>query len=219
MRFEWKRRRILPFNQLPVFVALAEVIVLLAMQPIWKDRTRPETNLLHDVLKLVKPADYVLDCKGETVFRQRCDRTVFETLTDSGIRRGLIVDNAPQRCVETHTCVVATTLIRRFPRDTRRFIKRNYLPLTPTLRVAGEELKSSPRDPTMCEFQVAVPATYEIISPEKRVSGTLDGTTYKGPRFLGPGPHTFESASTSYHFTLVWSRAVTRHLGPFKHHT
>jgi dolichyl-phosphate-mannose-protein mannosyltransferase len=216
---EWKQGRILRCIQLPVFIAFAEIIVLVGMQPIWKDRTRRETNLLRDVLTLVKPGDYVLDSKGETVFRQRCDRTVFETITGWGIQHGRILDNAPQRCVETQTCVVATILMKRFPRDTRRFIKRNYLAVTPTLRVAGEELKCSYRDPAMCEFQVAVPATYEIISADKHVSGILDGVTYKGARFLEAGPHAFESPSTHDHLTLIWSQAVTRHLAPFKHHT
>src|SRR5262249_41654256 len=125
--FRWNRLfREIP---LPALVAIAEIIVLVGMQPIWKDRTKHETDLLRDVLAVLEPGDYVLDCKGETVFRQRCVRIVFENITNSAIQRGLILDNTPQRCVETRTCVAATPLMKRLPRETRRFVKRNYLPV------------------------------------------------------------------------------------------
>jgi hypothetical protein len=215
--FGWSR--VVREMPLPAFFALGEIFVLVAMQPIWKDRTKRETDLLRDVLALLEPGDYVLDCKGETVFRQRCVRTVFETITKSAIERGVIADNAPQSCVETHTCVVANSLIKRFPPDTRRFVKRNYLATTKNLRVAGEQLKPSATNPGRCEFEVTIPAVYEIISPSENVSGTLDGIPYNGARFLAAGPHTFESASGSRDLILLWAQAVARHFTPFEHHT
>src|SRR5262249_49180394 len=204
---------------LPPLVPFGEIFVVIAMQPIWKDRTKRETDLLRDVLALLEAGDYVLDCKGETVFRQRCVRTVFENITNSAIQRGLIVDNTPQRCVETRTCVVATPLMRRFPTDTRRFIKRNYLPATKSLRVAGAELKPLVTNPRRYEFEVTIPTVYEIISSGKNVSGMLDGIPYNGARFLAAGPHTFESTSGASDLVLLWAQAVARHFTPFKHHS
>ncbi|MFZ0915925.1 MAG: hypothetical protein WAN04_03450, partial [Candidatus Udaeobacter sp.] len=211
--------RIFQRMPLPAFIAFGEIIVLVAMHPIWRDRTRPETDLLRNVLALLEPSDYVLDCKGETVFRQRCVRTVFETITKSAIERGLILDNTPKRCVETHTCVVATTQIKRFPPNTRRFVKRNYLPATNNLRIAGGKLKPSVTNPHHCEFNVTIPAVYEIISPGENVSGTLDGIPYNGARFLASGPHMFESKSTPRDLIVLWAQAVARHFTPFEHHT
>ena len=219
MGFKSNQGRIFRRMPLPAFLAFGEIFVLVAMQPIWKDRTRPETDLLRNVLALLEPSDYVLDCKGETVFRQRCVRTVFETITKSAIERGLILDNAPQRCMETHTCVVATTLIKRFPRDTRHFVKRNYLAATNNLRIAGGKLKPSATNPRWCEFDVMIPAVYEFISPTENVSGTLDGTNYNGARFLAAGQHIFEPTSTSHDLILLWAPAVDRHFTPFEHHT
>ena len=216
---KWNAGQILRRVPVPVFLAVGEIFVLIAMQPIWKDRTKRETDLLRNVLTLLKPGDYVLDCKGETVFRQRSVRAVYETITKSAIRRGLILDNAPQRCVETHTCVVATTLIRTFPRDTSRFVRRNYLTVTNNLRIAGKELKPSATNPRRCEFEVTIPASYEIISPRENVSGTLDGIPYNGARFLAAGSHTFESTSPSHGLVLLWAQAVARHFTPFEHHT
>src|SRR5262249_354320 len=110
--FKWNAGRILRRFPVPAFLAVGEIFFLIAMQPIWKDRTKRETDLLQNVLTLLKPGDYILDCKGETVFRQRGVRAVYEIITKSAIQRRLILDNAPQRCVETRTCVVATTLIK-----------------------------------------------------------------------------------------------------------
>src|SRR5438874_7425043 len=216
---KWNVDHILRRVPVPAFFAIGEIFVLIAIQPIWKDRTKRETDLLGHVRTLLKPGDYVLDCKGETVFRQRGVRAVYETITKSAIQRGLILDNAPQRCVETLTCVVATTLIRTFPRDTSRFVRRNYLRVTKNLRIAGKELKASATNPRRCEFQLAIPASYEIISPRENVAGTLDGIPYNGARFLTAGSHTFESTSPSHGLVLLWAQAVARHFIPFEHYT
>jgi hypothetical protein len=215
--FQWNKA--IPEMSLPALVAIGEIFVLIAMQPIWKDRTKRETDLLRDVLAVLKPSDDVLDCKGETVFRKRCTWPVFETITDSAIERGILVDDTPEKCAETHTCVAATPLIKTLPRETRRFVKRNYLPVTENLRIAGEELKPSATNPRECDFEVTIPASYEIISPNQRVSGTLDGVPYTGARFLAAGPHIFESGSTSRNLTLLWAQAADRHFTPFEHHT
>jgi hypothetical protein len=216
---KWNQGRILRRLPLPAVVALAEIIILVGMQPIWKDRTKPETDLLRNVLTLLQPSDYVLDCKGETVFRQRCVRAVFETFTRSAIQRGLIADDGPQRCVETRTCVVATPMIKRFPLETRRFVKRNYLVVTKNLRVAGQELRPSSTNPVRYEFEVIIPAAYEIISPTEIVSGVLDGSPYNGARFLATGRHAFESTSPCRDLVVLWEQAAARHFTPFKHHS
>jgi hypothetical protein len=217
--FGWNQVRILRSTPLLVFLALGEIAVLVSLQPIWKDRTQGETDLLRNTLALLGPDDYVLDLKGETVFRQRGVRAVYETITKSAIQRGILLDNAPQACVQTRTCAVATLLIERFPRGTREFVKRNYVPVTSSLRVAGAELKASAASPGRCEFNVTIPAEYELISPAQNVSGTLDGVPYNGARFLAAGPHTFESTSISRDLILLWAQAADRHFTPFEHHT
>src|ERR1700736_368274 len=92
---------------LPALVVLIEIFFLVRMQTLWKDGTREHTVLLRSILELTNPGDYVLDCKGETVFRPRCSRYVLEMITQRAIARGIFVDDAPQNCVETRTCVAA----------------------------------------------------------------------------------------------------------------
>ncbi len=215
---KWNLPRIVRFMPLPAFVAFGELVLLIALHPIWKDGAEQETDLLRNVLALLGPSDYVLDCKGETIFRQRCVRPVFETITRRSIERGVIPDNSPQRCVETRTCVVAAISLKKLSHDTRRFVKRNYLPVANNLRIAGKELKPLATSPNEADFEVVIAAPYEIISSDGNVSGTLDGTPYVGARFLTPGPHTFRFAPTSHNLTLLWAQAVDRHFTPFDHH-
>src|SRR6266446_9425844 len=93
--------------------------------------------MLRSLINLTEPEDYVLDCEGETIFRERCFRPVLDRLTMKAIQRGIIADTAPQRCIETHTCVAATILMQRYPASTRQFVERNYLPVGNKLSVAG----------------------------------------------------------------------------------
>lgn len=80
---------------LPVFVALAELFLLsLGKRSIFDDRTRHETSMLRSLLQLTDRDDYVLDCKGETIFRHRCFRPVLERITMRAIDRGIIKDTS-----------------------------------------------------------------------------------------------------------------------------
>jgi len=207
----WRSLRSLP---LPVFVVLVELFLVLRAQAIWKDDTRDNTKLIRDVLVLTDPGDYVLDAKGEMIFRRRCSRAILENITISAIKRGTMIDDAPQRCIETHTAVVATINEQRFSPATRQFVERNYLPVTDDLRVAGLRLQASPGNSHRYDFEVVIPASYKIISRGNNVSGVLDGTPYGGARFLAAGPHSFESTSTSQDLVLLWAQAVDRHFTP-----
>ena len=77
---------------LPAFVALLFLSISLVTKPFWNDSSREETDLLQSILTITKPGDYVFDCYGETVFRQRGCRPVLETITLKGIRRRIIPD-------------------------------------------------------------------------------------------------------------------------------
>ncbi len=199
---------------LPALAVLCEIAVLFTGKPVWKDRTTDQTNLVRDVVALTQPDDYVLDCKGETIFRRRCFRPLLERITRKAIKRGIITDDAPQRCVETRTCVVAT-MLHRYSDSTRDFIERAYLPVTNHLRVAGATLRPSTENSRQFQFQVVIPATYKIFSRAGDASGLLDGVPYNSARFLGAGPHTFESISATNEVVLLWAQAVDRHFTPF----
>src|SRR6266566_1992026 len=200
---------------MPALVGVCELLVALLVNPFWENKARLESDLLRATLKLTEPGDFVFDRKGETVFRQRCFYPVIETFTKERIRRGLMADNAIQRCIDTRTCVA--TLPDDMPLATFRFLEQNYLPIGNRLRVAGVLLHSS-TDGKHFDFETVIPASYKIIARDVRtVMGVLDGERYEGKeRFLSPGIHTFVQTSTGHDLVVFWAQAVDRHFRPIE---
>src|ERR1700719_94912 len=77
---------------LTAIVATFEISSLVQRHPFWKNETREHTALIRSVLTLTNRDDYILDCKGETVFRPRCLRFVLEQLTQRAIAARLLPD-------------------------------------------------------------------------------------------------------------------------------
>lgn len=216
--------------RLPAFVALLFLSISLVTKPFWNDSSREETDLLRDILTITNPGDYVFDCYGETVFRQRCCRPILETITLKGIRRRIIPNTLAQDWVETHTCVAVMTKGRTHlgTKLFKVFVSQNYLPVHTDfvrrnyswpgreLPVAGAFLTPAQPHSNRIDFDVVIPARYEIIAPDGPVTGLLDGTPYEGARFLARGRHTFIEISGGQNLALLWAQAADRHFTPFK---
>jgi hypothetical protein len=202
--------RVMP---VPALFGACELLVALFVHPFWQDKAKLETDLLRSTLELTEPGDFVFDRRGEMVFRQRCFYPIIETFTEERIRRGLIKDNAIQRCIDTHTCVAV--LPGDMPAGTVRFFEQHYLPIGNRLRVAGVVLHSS-TDGKHFDFEIVIPASYKIIARDvSTVTGVLDGERYEGKeRFLSPGTHTFVQTSTGHDLVVFWAQAVDRHFRP-----
>jgi hypothetical protein len=199
---------------MPALFGVCQLLVILVVPPLWQDRTKWESDLLRDTLKLTEPGDFVFDRKGETVFRQRCFYPVVETFTEERFRRGLMADDAIQRCIDTRSCVA--TLPIKMPEATFRWIKQTYLPIGRNrLRVVGVPLHS-PIDGKHFDFETVIPAAYKIIARDASpVTGVLDGKAYEGKeRFLSPGGHTFVQTSVGTNLVVFWAQAVDRHFRP-----
>jgi hypothetical protein len=204
--------RVMP---VPAMFGVCELLVALLVYPFWEDKAKLESDLLRATLKLTEPGDFVFDRRGETVFRQRCFYPIIETFTEERIRRGLMEDNAIQRCIDTRTCVAI--LPGDVPSTTFRFLEQNYLPIGNRLRVAGVLLQSSTGG-KQSEFQIVIPASYKIIARDVgTVTGMLDGERYEGKeRFLSRGIHTFVQTSTGHDLVVFWAQAVDRHFRPIE---
>src|SRR3954454_8629055 len=202
--------RVMP---VPAVFGVCELLVALLVHPFWMDKAKLETDLLRTTLKVSEPGDFVFDRRGETVFRQRCFYPIIETFTKERIRRGLMVDDTIERCINTRTCVV--TLPDDMPFATFRFLEQNYLPVGNKLRVAGVLLHSS-TDEKHFDFEIVIPASYKIIARDVgTVTGMLDGQRYEGKeRFLSAGLHTFVQTSTGRDLVVFWAQAVDRHFRP-----
>jgi hypothetical protein len=200
---------------LPAFVALVDFFLVIITRPFWINAAQIETNLLRGVLRLTDPEDYVLDCKGETIFRQRCFWPVTESIMLTRLKRGLVADNAAERAIETQTCVAV--MKGRMPPRARQFIWHNYIPVGNDLKVAGKFLGPSATDSTRMDFEIVIPAPYKIIARDGPVTGILDGTPYDGARFLAPGRHTFVQTSSRTQLAVLWAQAVDRNFLPAKY--
>jgi len=213
----WARHRSIAkiWRVMPVsaMFGVCELLVALLVHPFWEDKAKLESDLLRDTLKLTEPGDFVFDRKGETVFRQRCFYPVVETFTEERFRRGLMADNAIQRCIDTRSCLA--TLPDKMPAATFRWIEQNYLPIGNKLRVAGVLLHSS-TDGKHFDFETVIPAPYKIIARDaSTVTGVLDGERYEGKeRFLSPGIHTFVQTSAGANLVVFWAQAVDRNFRP-----
>jgi hypothetical protein len=97
----------------------------------------------------------------------------------------------------------------------RDFVGKNYPSPKSEVRVAGEFLTPIEPGSSRMDFDVVIPARYEIIAPDGRVTGLLDGTSYEGARFLERGKHTFVETSGGQNIALLWAQAADRHFTPF----
>lgn len=197
----------------PAVAALCLLLLNLGPQLPRRNEARREIALVREVLALAQPSDYVFDRKGETVFHPRSFYYVMEGLTLERLKRGLLVDDVDQRCVETRTCVAVVG--GGMPKEDRNFLETNYFQVGPGVRVAGYLLNpKTPAAPDI-QFNVAIPAPYEVVASHSSVAGLLDGVPYQGSRFLAPGQHDFRPANPGQLLALVWSQAAERHFTPF----
>jgi hypothetical protein len=197
-------------STVPLALIGIESLVLVTCAPPWRDGTRDYTSMVAAVLRLTAPDDYVMDVKGEAVFRPRPYYYAIEHITKARLKRGLIADDVAERLVATGT-TVAMLDQANFPPDGRAFLNANYLPVGP-VRVLGRFLAPASAP---VRFDVAIPTRYAIVAEDGRPDGMLDGLPYDGPRFLRRGAHEFEPTGRASRLALVWEPALEHGFSPF----
>ena len=200
----WAARR----TALLATLAVGLIILLIVGRPPWVDGTRDEREILREVLRLTHSSEFVMDFKGESVFRRRAFYYVIEPLTFRRMKLNLIEDTIPKDLVEKNVCVVVNR-DRWYPKgNTWQFLTENYLNIG-QVRVAGRVLSGATTKPDVpVPFTITIPARYVLLSGGQLVQGLLDGLPYIGARDLAPGPHTFVSEGSYHTLTLFWERAA-----------
>ncbi len=195
-----------------VVVAALEIAATVYVDRPWRDGTRAQRALVAEVLRLTRPEDYVMDAKGEALFRRRPYYPVLEDVTLTRIHAGDLPDDIAERLVATRT-FVAVNDNERFPPAGRRFLLDNYLPVG-ALRVAGKliEVDAAGRS----EFTLALPGRYAVLSPLETTTGRLDGLPMTGSRLLDAGDHSVAGAVPGLPLALLWADAAERGLSPFR---
>jgi dolichyl-phosphate-mannose-protein mannosyltransferase len=108
-----KRTRVFSFI-LPSLIVTAEIaLVARGGSPLENDITG-KIDLIGNVLKLTDESDYVMDSKGETIYRHRPIYHMLDRITKRRMHRHLIRDDITERLIETRTALIATA--SRVPR-------------------------------------------------------------------------------------------------------
>lgn len=196
----------------------AVLVSLLVVEIVWvfNQHSPTEQNQNHHVdeiaqaLRLTRPDEFLMDAKGEMIFRPRPYYYVLETLTRKRLADGLLPDDLPQCLIETRTAVVRPS--DRMTPGSVRFVDANYISIG-KLSVLGKQLTMA--DDGHGSFQITIPGDYALIDAEGAVTANLDGSPLVGHRWLGPGVHEFTLASPQRKIALVWARAVDLGFSPF----
>jgi hypothetical protein len=194
-------------------LAAAELLWIFAIALPWQDDTRDKVGMVADALKLTAPEEFVMDSKGETIYRRRPFHYVLESRTFQRLHRKLIIDDIADSLVRTRTPLAT---LKRMPPHARAFIRENYIPIAYRLRVAGKVVRDhavSVND--RCSFEVAVPQRYALVTPAGAAEGTLDDILLSGPRELESGTHLFIPSQSSGELVLIWAHALECGYSPF----
>lgn len=171
------------------------------------DHTTEFVTMMNQTLRLTRPGEWIMDLKGETIYRPRPYYFIFEAITTQAIRNGLLPDRVPERVIERR-CYVAEADGRFFPPRARAFLNANFLDLG-RLRAAGQWIRPDG------SFTIAVPGPYIVVDVRGLASGSLDGTRMSGARNLDAGSHRFDRANPRQRVAVLWAPAFARGFSPF----
>ncbi|HYC61274.1 MAG TPA: glycosyltransferase family 39 protein [Thermoanaerobaculia bacterium] len=164
---------------------------------IWRIHEPTRHQFVDAAVQLTAPNDYVLDLKGDAVFRRRATRYIYEDVGRALTEQGLLADEGPEEIIEKGCCAAMADSTHLPPR-TRDFLNR-YFVGPGSIRVCGTNVQGN-------EFEIAVPQTYAVVSASSSPV-LLDGKPYDGPRYLEAGRHTLSGADSA---TVIWARALAK---------
>ena len=194
-------------------LTVAEIIILLLTNPPGRHVMDEKIGMISNVLRLTEKSDFVMDPKGETVFRRRAFYYVLEKITIRRLELGLIKDDIPERLIATRAPIA--TILRTPPRA-YKFIEDNYLPVAWHLRVPGKMLGAKRENfPMTCDVDLAIPARYTLGFEQGNTAAEIDGTPFAGARFLEAGHHRVRISTDAGRCALVWATAVEKGFSPF----
>jgi hypothetical protein len=201
----WLRRIRVPLTPIGgLLICWALEAGYLASREIKRRRDPLEFRELADVIRLTDAQDYVLDPKGESIFRRRPIYPVLELFTLAQFARGELEDDIPQHLAK-HQVMLAWDS-DRYPERTQQFLRENYFRRA-RLLIAGKRLVPSKEG---YKFSIAVPGDYVMLGKVQPVDGTLNGQPFSGRGFFAAGEYTFEPAQPQGFMTLEWERAWER---------
>ncbi len=194
------------------WLAVLELGLIFVFSAPWRPYQKTTIAKIEEVLELTDPGDWVLDQKGETVFRPRPHYHLFETITRERMDRGLVRDTVIEDLV-TKPCYIGTNDFSRFSPDARYFLVHNYVSVG-YMRVAGRFLEPAPDNSQLYRMLILIPGEYAITGEKGKVAGLLDNLPYTGARFLNSGQHEFVLDGAPQSLVVFWAQAEARGFRP-----
>lgn len=180
----------------PAIIFSAALIASVAYARLWRPAEDTRERFLDAAVAMTSRDEFVLDMKGDAVFRRRPARWIYENVERELTEQGSLLDHGPEEIV-ARRCCVAVPDAELIPPRTRAFLNRHFVDRG-ALRVCGVVAKDG-------AFTIAVPQTYAVLARDPaRV--VIDGVPYRGPRFLTAGKHML--ASPEDRVTVIWARAA-----------
>ena len=166
---------------------------------LWADGLREQRELLRDTLKLTRPGDFLMDRKGETIFRRRPVYLVYQHATVRAIEEGRLSDPDPEMLTKTGTAVVIGESMG-LTDAMRKFIGKNYIPVGEgRLRVAGRSLLFYEEGGHLAaRAPMIVPGEYMVLGGDNVLRQT---------RVRQPGWHDVDLGGRSDPASLFWKPA------------
>jgi len=191
-------------------VLLIELVVLVGGYPLWEGHRGEFARRLEKVLALTRADDYVMDAKGDSIFRRRPIYWVLEGITETRMRDGSIVDDIIERLATTATPLVQP---ERLPEADQQFVQANYLALDDDtlggdISIAGQHLGAVAGGKPQ-SVAIAIPLEYTLISRDGPARATIDGTPCSRACKLTAGTHSLV-AERDGELALVWAPALDR---------
>ncbi|MBV9391688.1 MAG: glycosyltransferase family 39 protein [Verrucomicrobia bacterium] len=193
---------------LPVFPMVSFVWMIKSVSP-FNNATVNKIEMVRNVLRLTDPLDYVMDAKGETIFRRRPFYYVFEGLTGLRLKAGMIEDTVPERLIETRAPLAT---LCRMPARAKSFISQNYLPIAYRLSALGKLLGQVDHPTSFC---LEVAGNYSVVSEADDFRGAIDDKPLAPTMYLGAGRHEVRRFAGSGSVAILWSRAAEEGFSPF----
>ena len=176
----FNKRRVLTYA-LPA-LGLLNIAYTAKYQNIREDRLRVTTHSIADILQITQPADFVMDDKGDYVFRRRAYYWVLEAISMARLRMGLeSKDNiAPAPRGEGSEDLFTSTAPTPAP-SPRSLLSAITSPLTHgsllwTSACSARRSTPAARSPSPHPLQ-----TYSLFTENGQLAGELDGKPYTGP--------------------------------------
>jgi len=181
---------------------------------------RSYEKMYDSILKLTDDFDYVMDAKGENIFRTRPYYFAFELFTKRRIKLGLIDSNQIiADLIKKKNYVIVSKYENVFPENLRNFSNSEYINVEQYIKVAGKKIAEKLLPGERIKFNIVLSGEYRVIAKGKNLEFIVDNIKIRPNQkfYLSAGTHylVISRGKTEGSIILIISKALERGFYPF----